>query len=563
MADVQHALREDPATIALLEDAGQYFKNYCQICVFERKLVHADYLGKPLAFALYGGDNSYSRRFPGEVSDLEMRMKDRNILPKDNYVAVIESEAEFQITASVLNQLSKDCMPVAGFENYMNFFSGQSSGFLLFLRVYKTDQHIPRKLWWQGSHGSRQIFDLHKPDGSLCSVHIDKMEPVISDVQFSYLKDEILHVLRTNGSLISEYQNTEKGIESLRERYLADKKLRNTLEMWHNRNGTSRFDPQDAEEDFDMAQLDYEAIFNEAESVCPSMKSMIERIRNLQPARIGEYDYFLEIIHKRGPGADEAAHRIFDMTLRSCVKTALYAYKNDGIEFEDAFQEACIGAWTAIWKHTDDILGLFPSYASMWMHQVMNRNLPYRHYSCYVPVHMKAKIEQYIMQIEMNTGTLDFEHLSEEDLFDLLMEYTDCSKKQAFQIIPLLLPQKSIDVIQEETDDSVFASNEDVESEVLTKIQDEDISRIAVSGLTKRQKFVIEQRFGLNGASTHTLEEVGQQLSVTRERVRQIEEKAKMKIVTKLYVHHIINEKQLELFRSKCNSRKQKYTYSI
>ena len=506
-------------------------------------------MGKPLALALYGGENIYNRRFPGEVSALEMQMEDRNILPKDNYVAVIESEVEFQITAAVLNQLSKDFMPVAEFENYMNFFSGLSSGFLLFLRLYKIDTHITRKFWWQGSHGRHQIFDLRDASGSLCSVHTEMMEPIISDNQFLYLKDEVLHVLRTNGVFISEYQNTEAGIRSLHERYLADKKLRNTQEIWHGNIDLSRFDfdPDNAEEDFDMAQLDYDAIFDEAETVCPAMKPILEDIRNIQAARLGEYDYYLDIVHKHGPGLKAAALRIFDMTLRACVKAALYAYKDNGMEFEDAFQEACIGAWTAIWKHKESVEGLFPSYASMWMSQVMHRDLPYLHQTCYVPVHKINRINQYLNQIEDHIGHIDFNNLSERELHEFLIKYTDCSEEYAARVSYTLLTPESVEKLQEATDDNLFASDEDLESDILSKVQSEELVKIALTDLTDRERTVVEKRYGLNDGIGHTLEELGQELSVTRERIRQIESKAKRKIARKFYVTHVIPHEQFLL----------------
>ncbi|WP_409336341.1 sigma-70 family RNA polymerase sigma factor [Eubacterium sp. F2] len=546
MAEIRHALREDPATIALLEDAGQYFKNYCQICVFERKLVRSEYIGKPLAFAFYGGDNSYNRRFPGDVSELEMQMEDRNILPKSDYVAVIESEVEFQITASVLKQLARDFMPVTGFENYMNFFSGQSSGFLLFLRVCKIDQHIKRKFWLQGSHGPYQIFDLRDASGSLCSIHTNVMEPVISDNQFSYLKDEVFHVLRMNDALISEYQNTDDGIKSLHERYLADKKLRNTQEMWHGSIDYNRyeFDPGDAEEDFDRAQLDYDAIFDEAESVCPAMKMMIENIRGIQAARFGEYDYYLELVHKRGTESQHAARRIFDMTLRSCVKVALYAHQNDGIEFEDAFQEACIGAWTAIWKHNDGVEGLFPSYASMWISQVMHRELPYLHQACHIPFHIYETISQILNQIKNRIGPIDINSLSGNKLSDLLVKYTDCPEEWITPFLYILLTPESIEKLQEQSDDNAFISDENLEENILTKIQSEELTGIALNVLTDRERTVIERRYGLLDNVEHTLEEVGQEMSVTRERIRQIESRAKRKIASTFYSKHIISREQ-------------------
>ena len=94
---------------------------------------------------------------------------------------------------------------------------------------------------------------------------------------------------------------------------------------------------------FDMAQLDYNAIFNDAESVCPQMKPLIESFREIQAARLGEYDYLLKDVHARDSNAREASLRLFDMSVRSAVKNALHTCQHDNMNFEDAFQEACLG----------------------------------------------------------------------------------------------------------------------------------------------------------------------------------------------------------------------------
>lgn len=479
-----------------------------------------------------------------------MLMEDHDINPEYNYVAVIESQVEFQVRSDVLKNISQYYAPAWNMRAYLDYFSDLPSGVIFFLRVFRIDTAADLSLMEKGSKGSFQVFRLYDSYENETSSEISGMTPVISDNRFQYLKDEIISDLKVDGVFIAEYSNTDKGKSDLQERLDAAKALYGEfhwggsvkVQAWKE-NGYEL----GVDEDFDRAQLDYEAIFDEAEAACPAMKEMLEDIRNIQAARFGEYDYYLEMVHNGGPDAKDAALRIFDMTLRSCVKVALYAYKDNGMEFEDPFQEACIGAWTAIWKHSDSVEGLFPSYASMWMSQVMHRDLPYLHQTCYVPVHLADQINQYLNQIEKHTAHIDFNNLSGSELHDLLIKHINCPEEKTTQVLYILLTPESVEKLQEEEDDSYFASDEDLESNVLSRIQSEELTEIALNGLSDRERNVIEKRYGLFDKVEHTLEEVGQDMSVTRERVRQIESKAKRKIAAKFYAKHIISREQFLL----------------
>lgn len=549
MAYVKYAFRDDPYTIALLEDAGRKIKDCCQIMTFGRHLVKPEIMGQYLFFFPYAIWNAHGK-YHGEANKLMMLMEDHDINPEYNYVAVIESQVEFQVRLDALKNISQHYAPAWNMRAYLDYFSDVPSGVIFFLRVYRIDTAADLSLMEKGSKGSFQVFRLYDSYENETSAEISGMAPVISNNRFQYLKDEIISDLKVNGVFIAEYSSTDKGKSDLQERLDAAKALYGEfhwggsvkVQAWKEIGYELGVD-----EDFDMAQLDYDAIFDEAEATCPVMKEMLEDIRNIQAARLGEYDYYLDMVHKRGSDAQDAALRIFDMTLRSCVKVALYAYKDNGMEFEDAFQEACIGAWTAIWKHSDSVEGLFPSYASMWMSQVMHRDLPYLHQTCYVPVHMVDQINQYLNQIEKMVVPTDFNNLSEEELYDLLVKYIDCPEEKIDQILYILLTPESVEKLQGETDDNFFVSDEDMEGEVISRVQSEQLIELALNGLSDREHGVIEKRYGLTDGVEHTLEEVGQDMSVTRERVRQIESKAKRKIAAKFYAKHIISREQFLL----------------
>ena len=72
-----------------------------------------------------------------------------------------------------------------------------------------------------------------------------------------------------------------------------------------------------------------------------------------------EYDYYLKDVHTDSLNRDTAETRLFEMSVRGAVKSALYYHKQTEVDFEDAFQEACIGIMVAIKKHNDNVMGKF------------------------------------------------------------------------------------------------------------------------------------------------------------------------------------------------------------
>lgn len=544
MAEVKYALREDPSTICMLEDSGKFFKNYCQVTVFARNILKPECFSQYIYFAPFMGTNG---KFHGDLTDVRITMGDNKMEPEFNYVTVIESEVEFRVTSTVMKHLSREYMPAWGMKSYLDYFSDRPSGLLLFLRVYRVNQAIDYKYLEKGSKGSFQLFRLYDEYENETSLRVDGLTPVISDNKFSYMKDEIIHLLKVDNSFIVEYDNTEKGFQNLNDRFEADKLLRDTHQKWENRHlqwGKNGYDI-DADEDFDMAQLDYDAIYRRVIELYPDMEPIVEYVRNLQAARLGEYDYLLNDVHEQNDNAKTSELRIFDMSVRAAVKNALYCYENDGIDLEDAFQEACIGIVMAIRKHNDGVGGLFPSYASMWMTQVMHRNLPYYQYNCRLPVHYMEKIAKIVHELQEAVGSINFSTLQPKDLMGLLLRYTSCGKEDASRLSTILIPAISLEELLEEGFDELFSDKNKTVDEMENALYFDTVPD-SLNALTERERNIIVMRFGLNDSQEYTLEEVGKVMGITRERVRQIEKKARGKIVKYLYARQSITQEQYD-----------------
>lgn len=529
MAEINWALREDPATICLLEDAGNKIHDCCQITTFGRNLIHPEHIGEYLYFFPYA---DFPGKYYGEKTIVREKVQEKNIQPDYSYAVMIDSQVEFQVNRSALRMLSQKYMPVWHSSSYARFLSGKTSAVLQFVRIYKTDGQPPDSISSEkGRLGSYQVFKLYDAEKTDANIPVNVTEPLILDNRFNYLKDEIIHDLKVDGSFIAEYDSTESGKKALRDRISVEQALsgryKGLHQLWTDKReqwNEGNFD--EFPEDFDMAQLDYDAIYDEVVRVCPSMKSMIEYVRNIKAARKGEYDYLLKDVHENNEKAQESAERIFDMSLRNAVKAALQAYKQDGLDLEDAFQEACIGIWTAIWKHHDDVQVLFPTYCSRWIMQDMQRYLPYFQPNCKMPAHYVEYTRGIVKELKATVKNIDFNSLQPEQLKEMLLKYTSCDEENAERLSCLLIPPLNFEDVVSHGNDEVFSDH----GQQLKIMEEEDFMNYRLpkllSALSERQEEILRMRWGLNDGHEYTLEEVGRKFGITRERVRQIEAKA-------------------------------------
>lgn len=528
MPQVSFALRDDPCSIFLLQDAGTKYEDYCQIAVFSRNIIRPEFFRQYLSFAPFVG---VYEKVHNDVTKVRFSIEDNQLVPSYNYVAMIDSEVEFTVTTSVIKQFSRNFIPSFTVKSFLDYFFDCKTGFLLFLRVYKVNQELPPSLLENGVRGGSKILRLYDHDGNRKFVDIDGLVPVISDNKFSYLKNEILHMLKIDNAFIASFDSTDDGLKKLQKRADVDRLFSGNHQYWENQYMGWLNDDSSDDSEFDRAKLDYDEIFREVVKICPGMTGIVDYVKNIQAARLGEYDYLFNILFTNSDNKDFAFSRLFDVTLRSAVKNALYAYQKDGIDLEDAFQTCCIGIIFAIKKYNDSVKGLFPSYAAMWMQQILGRK--YSIYDCNVrvPVHYYDFINNVLTQLEKIVGVIDFKTISFSELYNLLLKHTDCNSVDALRVCYITIPALSIeDIIEDENDDlSMVFSSENFVDDVLETLSYSKVQE-AFSVLTPKEKDVIFRRFGFNGLEESTLEQVGQLLGVTRERIRQIEVKAKRKI---------------------------------
>ena len=244
---------------------------------------------------------------------------------------------------------------------------------------------------------------------------------------------------------------------------------------------------------------------------------------------IAEYKRIVMAVQKGEREATRAKKEMIEANLRLVISIAK-KYTNRGLQFLDLIQEGNIGLMKAVDKFEYRRGYKFSTYATWWIRQAITRSIADQARTIRIPVHMIETINKIVRTGRQMLHEIGREPTPEELAERLVMPLEKVRKVMKIAKEPVSLETPIGDEEDSQLGDFIEDTNAilPVDSAIHSNLR-ETTTRILAS-LTPREERVLRMRFGIGMNTDHTLEEVGQQFSVTRERIRQIEAKALRKL---------------------------------
>ena len=281
---------------------------------------------------------------------------------------------------------------------------------------------------------------------------------------------------------------------------------------------------------YDYSQIDYEQVYIFFEKLYPDMRPTLDYIRAIPPIQKGETKNLISQIRS---GNEYARKVLIEKSFRTALRITMSYQGKTTVPLEDLFMVSYDGIAEAIDSYDPYSGSHFTSYVSLWIKQKIDRYICDNDNLIRLPVHM-------FEQISNVKNIIDNGYDSRKALLSAIMDDMNITEDRVEELLEILKMQEILSLEELSETEEIFVYAPDEHEEVLNTILKEQLLEI-LDSLTEEQKKVICLRYGIGDKKTHTLEEIGSMMNVTRERIRQIEDKTLRRL------RELISKKHLQL----------------